>query len=99
MEERSRSVSGVLWGRVLSAIALVFCVPLGLYFVSIAVEFVGILLGILSYALGARKLGWLAVVACTAAMFLGLLIAQGVVAGAYDRAVDGVFRFLQDVRG
>ena len=98
-KEGNATANGAFWGRALSAVALVFCVPLGLYFVSIAVEFVGILLGILGYALGARKLGGLTVVACTAAMFLGLLIAQGVMAGAYDRAVDGVFRFLQDVRG
>ncbi len=82
------------WGRVLSLVALVFCVPVGIYFVSIAVEFVGIVLGILGYAFGARRLGRLAVVGCTVAMFLGLLIGQGVMAGSYDRAVDGVFRFL-----
>ena len=93
------TANGVFWGRALSAVALVFCVPVGIYFVSIAVEFVGLLRGVLGYALGARKLGWLAVVLCTAAMFLGLLIGQGVMAGAYDRAVDGVFRFLEDVRG
>lgn len=98
-KEANATVNGAFWGRVVSVIALVFCAPVGIYFVSIAVEFVGILLGILGYVLGARRLGWLAVVICTVAMFLGLLIAQGVMAGAYDRAVDGVFRFLQYVRG
>lgn len=49
-------------------------------------------LGITGYVLGARRLGALAVVLCTAAMFVGFLVGQGVVPGAYDRAVDGWFR-------
>jgi len=80
-------------GRLLSVVALVFCVPLGALFVSIATGSVGILMGITGYALGARRLGLLAVVLCTAAMFVGLLVGPGVVPGdAYDRAVDGWFR-------
>lgn len=78
MEERSRSVSGVFWGRVLSAIALVLCVPAGLYFVSIAMEFVGIVLGVTGYALGARRLGVLAIVLGMVAMFVSYLIGQEV---------------------
>ena len=72
--------------------ALVLCLPVGLYFVSIAVEFVGIVLGVVGYALGARRLGALAGVLCEATVFLGLLVAQGVVPGSYDRIVDGFFR-------
>ena len=80
-------------GRLLSAVALVFCVPLGALFVSIATGAVGVTLGIAGYALGARRLGALAVVLCTAAMFVGLLVGQGVIPGdAFDRAVDGWFR-------
>ncbi len=78
MEERSRSTGGVFWGRILSVIALVFCVPVGLYFVSVTVEFLGILLGIAGYSMGARRLGSLAVVLCTVAMFVGYLIGQSV---------------------
>ena len=80
-------------GRLLSGIAIVFCVPLGSLFVSIATGAVGVFLGITGYALGARRLGAVAVVLCTVAMFVGLLIGQGVLpGGAYDRAVDGWFR-------
>ena len=80
-------------GRLLSGIAIVFCVPLGALFVSIATGAVGVFLGITGYVLGARRLGALAVVLCTAAMFVGLLVGQGVLPGeAYDRAVDGWFR-------
>ena len=80
-------------GRLLSGIAIVFGVPLGALFVSIATGAVGVFLGIAGYALGARRLAALAVVLCTAAMFVGLLVGQGVIPGeAFDRAVDGWFR-------
>ena len=80
-------------GRLLSVIALIFCVPIGALFVSIATGAVGVFLGITGYALGARKLGVLAVVLCMIAMFVGLLVGQGVIPGdAYDRTVDGWFR-------
>ena len=86
-------------GRLLAAIALVVCVPVGAMFVSVATGAVGVFLGIVSYALGARTLGLLAVVLCTAAMFVGLLVGQGVIPGDfYDRAVDGWFRNLTSVR-
>ncbi len=80
-------------GRLLSIVALVFCVPIGALFVSIATGTVGIFMGITGYALGARRLGVLAIVLCTAAMFVGLLVGPGVVPGdVYDRVVDGWFR-------
>jgi hypothetical protein len=40
-------------------------------------------------------LGSLAVVLCTAAMFLGLLVGQGAIPGSYDAALDGVKEALQ----
>jgi hypothetical protein len=89
----TRPSLGLNAGRMLSGIAIVFCVPLGALFVSIATGAVGVFLGIIGYALGARKLGALAIVMCTAAMFVGLLVGQGVIPGdAFDRAVDGWFR-------
>ena len=76
-------------GRLLSGFALIFCVPVGALFVSIAMGAVGICLGIAGYVLGARRFGSLAVTLCTIAM------CQGVIPGdAYDRAVDGFFRNL-----
>lgn len=85
----------VLVRHIASVVALLFCVPVGMLFVSIATEAVGIVLGVVGYALGARRLGSLAVVLCTAAMFLGLLVAQGVVPGSYDEAVNGIKETLQ----
>lgn len=73
-------------------VGLLFCVPVGILFVLIATEVVGLFFGVASYVLGARRLGLVTVLVCTAAMFLGLLVAQGVIPGSYDRAVDGFFR-------
>lgn len=84
-----------LIGRVLAGIGLIVCVPIGVYFVSIAVGFMGIILGVVGYALGSRRLGLVTVVLCTAAMFVGLLIGQGVILGSYDEAVNGVKDALQ----
>jgi hypothetical protein len=56
----------------------------------VATEAVGIILGVVGYTLGARRLGVLAVVLCTAAMFLVLLAGQGAMPGSYDAALDGV---------
>ncbi len=78
MEREKRDGRRRLIGRVLSVVALVFCVPAGLYFVSIATEFIGIVLGIAGYALRARRLGALAIVLCTIAMFVSYLIGQSV---------------------
>lgn len=82
-------------GRLLAAIALVVCVPVGAMFVSVATGAVGVFLGVVGYALGARTLGTLAVVLSVGAMLVGLLVGQGVIPGDfYDRAVDGWFRNL-----
>ena len=83
-------------GRVLCAVALLFCVPVGVLFVSVATGAVGIVLGVVGYLLGARGLGRLAVVLCTAAMFLGLLVGQGAIPGSYDAVLDGIKETLQD---
>ncbi len=90
MANEKKQRLGTFWGRTLAAVALVFCVPVGIYFVSIAMEFVGIVLGIVGYALGARRLGSLVVVLSTVAMFVGLLVAQGVIPGSYDEIVNGI---------
>lgn len=85
----------MFFGRVLCVIALLFCVPVGILFVSVATGAVGIILGVAGYTLGARTLGRLAVALCMAAMFLGLLVGQGAMPGSYDAALDGVKESLQ----
>ena len=61
----------------------------GAYFVSVAL---GVVLGVAGYALGARRLGAATAVVGVVSIFVGLLAGQGVMAGSYDRAVDGWFR-------
>ncbi len=86
----------MLVGRALCVVAFLLCVPVGALFVSVATGVVGIVLGIVGYLSGARGLGRLAVVLCTAARFLGLLIGQGAIPGSYDPVLDGVKQILQD---
>ncbi len=86
----------ILVGRALCVVALLLCVPVGALFVSVATGAVGIVLGVVGYLSGARGLGRLAVVLCTAARFLGLLIGQGAIPGSYDPVLDGVKQTLQD---
>ena len=94
--KREQGSGKVLVGRVLSMIALIFCVPAGILFVSVAIGAVGLVLGIVGYTLGARRLGSVAVVLCTAAMFLGLLVGQGAIPGSYDVMLDGVKEAIQE---
>jgi len=94
--DRSEERGQVLVGRALCGVALIFCVPVGVLFVSVATGAVGIVLGVVGYLLGARTLGRLAVVACTVAMFLGLLVGQGAIPGSYDAMLDGIKDALQD---
>ncbi len=94
MEQKSATGKAYV-GIVLSAFALVFCVPMGILFVSVATGAVGIILGMVGYALGARRIGSVAVVLCAAVMFLGLLVGQGAMPGSYDAALDGVKEALQ----
>ncbi len=87
-------------GRLLSAVAIVFCVPLGALFVSIATGAVGVFLGITGYVLGAKRIGALAVVLCTAAMFVGLLVGQGVLLCQHVYPVeDGIPNMVVDTNG
>ena len=82
-------------GLVISAFALVFCVPMGILFVSVSTGAVGIVLGVAGYSLGARRLGFVAVVLCAAVMFLGFVVGQGAMPGSYDAMLDGVKEVLQ----
>jgi hypothetical protein len=86
-----------LAGRALSVMALVFCVPVGILFVSVATGAVGIVLGVVGYALGARRFGLAAVVLCAVAMLLGLLVGQGAMPGSYDAVLNGVKQALQNL--
>ena len=94
MEQESATGKSYV-GLSLSAFALVFCVPMGILFVSVATGAVGFIFGMVGYALGAHKIGSVTVVLCAAVMFLGLLVGQAAMPGSYDAAVDGVKEALQ----
>jgi hypothetical protein len=93
--ERGAEAGKTLVGRVFSIVAILFCVPVGGLFVSVATGTVGICLGVIGYVLGVRRLASAAVVLCKVAMFLGLLVGQGASPGSYDAALEGAKRMLQ----
>lgn len=78
-------------GRAVSVIGILLSI-VSAYYVSIALGALGMILGMAGYALGSRNLGRATVIIGLLAIFAGLLFGQDVMAGAYDRAVDGVFR-------
>ena len=94
MEGRT-GVDGALFGRALCVFGLVLAV-VGAYFVSVATEAVGIVLGVVAYYLGARTLASATILLCAAALFVGLLVGQGFVPGPYDGEADGVKKSIQD---
>ena len=67
------SQAGLTIGRVLAAVGLIVCIPAGLYLISVALEAAGIVLGMVGYFLGARRIGTLTVVLGVLAMIFGLL--------------------------
>ena len=92
MHNKARNNNGTaLLGRVLCVAGIILAL-IGAYFVSVALGAIGIVLGVAGYALGSRRLGTATVVLGVVSIFVGLLVGQGVMAGAYDRAVDGWFR-------
>ena len=92
MQNRARNKDGsALLGRLLCVAGIILAL-IGAYFVSVALGAVGVVLGVVGYFVGARRLGVAAVVLGVVSIFVGLLVGQGVMAGAYDRAVDGWFR-------
>ena len=52
---------------------MIVCVPAGLYLISVALEAAGIVLGMVGYFLGARRIGTVTVVLGLLAMIFGLL--------------------------
>lgn len=67
------SLASLTIGRVLAAVGLVICIPAGLYLISIAMDSLGIVLGMVGFFLGARRIGTVTVVLGVCAMIFGLL--------------------------
>ena len=62
-------------GRILSVIGLAFGV-IGLFYVSIAMNALGIMLGMLGYAFGSRILGGVVCVLSLVTLFIGIFFGQ-----------------------
>jgi hypothetical protein len=75
-------------GRMLCSVGLGFAV-LGAFFVSVATNVVGMILGAVGYYLGARVFGVVVIVLSIITLFIGLLIGPGAIPGSYDEIMNG----------
>jgi hypothetical protein len=82
----------MFFGRLLCGLGIALAV-IGAFFVSVAINVLGMVLGMVAYALGTRRLGTLTIVLALVTLAGGLFLGQGVVPGSYDRILDwGSFR-------
>ncbi len=82
--------SGLILGRIICAVGLGSAM-IGAYYVSVGTNVMGMLLGMIGYYLGARVFGVVIIVLSTITLFIGLLVGQGAVPGAYDEIMNGYF--------
>ena len=80
----------MILGRIICAVGLGSAV-IGAYYVSVGTNVMGMLLGMVGYYLGARVFGVVIIVLSTITLFIGLLVGQGAVPGAYDDIMNGYF--------
>ncbi|MDP8926791.1 MAG: hypothetical protein M3M97_07760 [Actinomycetota bacterium] len=64
----------------------------GAFFVSVATDVLGMLLGAVGYYLGSRVFGVVVIILSVVTLFIGLLAGQGVLPGSYDEIVNGYMR-------
>ena len=81
--------------RALCVIAISFAV-LGAFFVSVATDVLGVVLGMVGYFLGARVLGTVVVILSIATLFIGLLVGPVALPGSYDQPTHGTERPASD---
>ncbi len=86
-----RPARGVVPGRMLCVVGLSFAV-VGAFFVSLATDILGMILGMVGYALGSRVFGVVVIIISTITLFIGILAGQGVIPGSYDELVSGESR-------
>lgn len=79
----------MLVGRILCTIGVGSAV-VGAFFVSVATDIVGIILGVIGYYLGARVFGVVVIVFSTITFFFGLAFGIDAIPGSYDEAVSGI---------
>lgn len=79
----------ILFGGLLCGMGTALAV-IGAFFISVATNVLGIVLGMLGYALGTRRLGKLTIILAVVTLVIGLLLGPGALPGAYDRITDGL---------
>lgn len=77
--------------RALCVIGMSFAVA-GAFFVSVATDVLGMVLGMVGYFLGARVLGTVVVILSIATLLIGLLVGPAAIPGSYDQPTDGESR-------
>lgn len=82
--ERTLPEAKAPWGTAACVLGMV-CAASGVFFVDFVFEFLGILLGATSYALGARRLGIATVVLSTVLLLVFMAVIQGVIPGIEPR--------------
>lgn len=88
----SASPTKLFFARLLCTLGTALAL-IGAFFVSVATNVLGIVLGMVGYALGARRLGTATIILALVTLVAGLFLGQGVIPGAYDRITDwGSFR-------
>lgn len=87
----------LLGGRICAGLGILFALsgiigPIFASGASVSVGTMGVILGILAYFLGARRIGTIAVILSVAALFFGLAASQGLIPGleASDRGLPAI---------
>ena len=86
---------GLFPARALCVVGVSFAV-VGVFFVSIATDVLGMVLGTVGYFLGARVLGTVVVVLSIATLLIGLLVGSAALPGSYDQPTHGTERPASD---
>ena len=77
--------------RALCVVGMSFAV-VGAFFVSVATDVLGLVLGMVGYFLGARILGTVVIVLSIATLLIGLLVGPAALPGSYDQPTHGAER-------
>jgi len=90
-----RRERGMFPARALCVVGMSFAV-IGAFFVSIATDVLGMVLGMVGYFMGARVLGVVVVILSIATLIIGLLVGPAALPGSYDQPTHGTERPASD---